>query len=231
MTPEQDNAPSYTTEEPEELVAPQTALEKILEQESGALAWKAIPEGDTPRHIGATKKNASNGKHGENTGQDGTEQNGNGQSAGHPSPSQLRYLQALAACPAPAVACRVAGIVNGALTDWREREWFRAAELAATRDAGDLLIASAWQAATEGRLEPIYQLGRLVGYKRVHSERLHEVLLRGLLPETFGEKPAQSTHQTIVLASPAAIRDAVARLSPTMAGQPATVEARPVLPE
>lgn len=132
--------------------------------------------------------------------------------------AQTRFLSALSGLPSERLARKASGASRADLARWRGNEAFRRAEREAIRESADILLASAWQKATEGTLEAVFQSGRLVGWRRVLSERLHEVLLKGLMPHLFDRQNAvTTTHQTIVLQSPEAIAEAVRKLSPTLA--------------
>jgi hypothetical protein len=62
----------------------------------------------------------------------------------------------------------------------------------------------------------VFQLGNLVGYEREYSDKLMEVLLKGMLKEFKPEPPKETAGTTnIVITDPAAIADVVRRLSPT----------------
>jgi hypothetical protein len=151
-----------------------------------------------------------------------------------PTIEQRAYLAILANFPAERMACKRAKVTVQTLRRWRQDEAFRAVEQDAAADAVDALVADAWSAATEGRLVPIYQMGQLIGYRREYSEKLHVELLKGLRPEVFDRralKTEQTTNNTVIMASPEAIRDAVRRLSPTVSGQLSAPSTTPSLPE
>ena len=58
----------------------------------------------------------------------------------------------------------------------------------AKEDAIDRLQREGHRRATLGVDEPVYQGGKRVGFIRRYSDRLLEVLLRGLRPEVFRER-------------------------------------------
>jgi len=133
------------------------------------------------------------------------------------SPEAASYLGFLRACPAPRMAREAAGVSSGSVANWRRGiEGFAALEREAIEDAKDTLLASAYNRAVHGVLKPVFQLGNLVGYEREYSDKLMEVLLKGMLKEFKPEPPkAEGSTTNIVIMDPAAIGDVVRRLSPT----------------
>jgi hypothetical protein len=133
------------------------------------------------------------------------------------SPEAASYLGFLRACPAPRMAREAAGVSSGSVANWRRQiEGFAALEREAVQDAKDTLLASAYNRAVHGVLKPVFQLGNLVGYEREYSDKLMEVLLKGMREEFKPEPPKEAgTTTNIVITDPAAIGDVVRRLSPT----------------
>jgi hypothetical protein len=133
------------------------------------------------------------------------------------SPEAASYLGFLRACPAPRMAREAAGVSSGSVANWRRQiEGFAALEREAVQDAKDTLLASAYNRAVHGVVKPVFQLGNLVGYEREYSDKLMEVLLKGMLKEFKPEPPKETAGTTnIVITDPAAIADVVRRLSPT----------------
>lgn len=130
------------------------------------------------------------------------------------------YLGALRAIPAPRLAREAAGVTSQQVAAWRRKPGFAALEREAAQDAADALLASCYNRAVHGVLKPIFQLGRLVGYERVFSDKLAEVLLKAMLPKMFRTAaPEPQKPQPITLFTPEQIGDVVRRLSPT--GSPA----------
>ena len=193
-------------------------MEKLLREEREPVEWSAIePEDDrnwNPLDVRLRKLRTRDG----------------GTVLAAVSPDQDRYLRALETYPVERIARRRAQVTPRQVKRWRSDEWFREVEKEASREAAELLLAEAWSAAKDGRLEPIYQLGMLVGYRRVYSEKLHVELLKALLPERFNPSAATPTCPVVTLASPETIADAVRRLSPTATTWP-QAPARPRLPE
>ncbi len=64
----------------------------------------------------------------------------------------------------------------------------------AQQDAGESLEAEARRRAVEGWQEPIFYQGQLVGHRPRHSDVLLIFLLKGAMPEKYGDK-LQQTHQ------------------------------------
>jgi len=131
-------------------------------------------------------------------------------------PEIMKYLGALRACPAPAMARKAAGVSGVKLAYWRRVPGFSDLEREATSDAKDTLLASAYNRAVHGVVKPVFQLGNLVGYEREYSDKLMEVLLKGMREEFKPEPPkAEGSTTNIVIMDPAAIGDVVRRFSPT----------------
>ena len=188
---------------------PQQRLHEQIEQERQRVTWEAVPRaesnGGTVTEQGGTVTGTSN-----------ESEQGGPIWPGFLPPDAVRYLAVLSVVPVERLARSRSGTTKAQLARWRRWEWFRNEEESAAKEAADLLLADAWSAATEGRLQPVYQMGMLVGYKREYSEKLHELLIRGLMKERFGAAgAATTTNNTVVLASPEAVADAVRRLSPT----------------
>lgn len=138
-----------------------------------------------------------------------------------------RYLGALRVVPAPRMAREAAGVNGVKVASWRRQiRGFSALEQEAMRDAADTLLASAYNRAVNGVLKPVYQHGMLVGYERVYSDKLAEVLLKGM-HEMFRPvaEEAKGSTTNIVITDPAVIGDIVRRLSPT--SQPKVIECGP----
>lgn len=72
----------------------------------------------------------------------------------------------------------------------------------AQKQANDALVAEARRRAMEGVQEPVFFKGEIVGSITKYSDKLLEVLLKGEMPEKFGNTPAQETEQSGVLLIP-----------------------------
>ena len=226
-----DTIPTFSTHDHDEQPAehhdephPQQPLAAHLEeQRSKAVAWTTHEEEQASKAMEDTS-----GTFRKHILRDGTE------IIFRPNFQQAAYLAILSNFPAERMAAKRAKVTLQQVRAWRKDEAFRAVEADAAADAVDALVADAWSAATEGRLVPIYQMGQLIGYRREYSEKLHVELLKGLRPETFDRralKTEQTTNNTVIMASPEAIRDAVRRLSPTVSGQLSAPSQAPSLPD
>ena len=129
----------------------ETEMEKLLREEREPVEWSAVePEDDrngNPLDVRLRKLRTRDG----------------GTVLAALSPDKDRYLRALETYPVERIARRRAQVTPRQVKRWRRQEWFREAETEASREAADLLLADAWSAAKDGRLEPIYQVGMLVG--------------------------------------------------------------------
>jgi len=225
-----DTIPQFSThdepqaEEHHDEPRPQQPLATHLEQERAqAVTWTTQQEEEASKAAGD-----SGGHFKKHILRDGSEV------IFRPTIEQRAYLAILSNFPSERMAAKRAKVTVQTLRSWRQDEAFGAVEADAAADAVDALVADAWSAATEGRLVPIYQMGQLIGYRREYSEKLHVELLKGLRPEVFDRralKTETTTHNTVIMASPEAIRDAVRRLSPTVSGQLSAPSTPPALPE
>lgn len=88
-------------------------------------------------------------------------------------------------------ACRTIKVGRTMPYEWSAKDpVFKAAMEQAQEASIDALELEARRRAEEGVEEPVYQGGRLVGTKRVYSDRLIEFLLGGLRPEKY--RPANA---------------------------------------
>jgi hypothetical protein len=89
-------------------------------------------------------------------------------------------------------ACRAAKVCVKTVYNWRHADPGDASFLEAFKQAkilaGETLEAEAIRRAHDGVDEPVYQGGRLVGWKRVYSDTLLIFLLKGLMPEKYRER-------------------------------------------
>jgi hypothetical protein len=84
------------------------------------------------------------------------------------------------------LACRVAGVSRETVEKHQESSpEFAKACADAVEDSTDLVEAASFRGATVGDLQPVYQQGQLVGYKRVRNVKDAEIMLklRGRLKE------------------------------------------------
>lgn len=135
------------------------------------------------------------------------------------SPAAHRYLVSLRMCPSPWMAAQRAGVRTNQLSVWRDSEEFRRLEAEAGMECGHALLAAAYQRATYGVIKPVFQMGTCVGYVREYSDKLAEVLLKGLLPKMFRPEPQEQIRERVLLGTPEQVAEVVRRLSPT--SQPA----------
>jgi hypothetical protein len=132
-------------------------------------------------------------------------------------PEAAQYLGNLRACPAARLARDAAGVSAAQVAGWRKNiAGFAEMEREAGKDAADALFASCYNRATHGVLKPVYQMGHLVGYEREYSDKLAELLLKGMKKEMFEDKEEKgSVTNQIVLTDANQIAEIVRKLSPT----------------
>ena len=112
---------------------------------------------------------------------------------------------------------RAAAMRYGNLKLWRQSERFRELEEESLELGKGLLFERAWSLAVEGELQPIFQGGRCVGYRRKFSERMMEMLLKAFFPAQFDRKAmhGQPVKERVILGTPEQVAEVVRRLSPT----------------
>lgn len=99
------------------------------------------------------------------------------------------FLSALADCGNVADAARQAGIARNALYLWKRDDSEFAAEWEAALIAGgETLEEEAVRRARDGWDEPVWYKGEQVGTVRRYSDTLLIFLLKGLMPEKYGER-------------------------------------------
>ena len=99
------------------------------------------------------------------------------------------FLSALADCGNVADAARQAGIARNALYLWKRDDSDFAAEWEAALIAGgETLEEEAVRRARDGWDEPVWYQGQQVGTVRRYSDTLLIFLLKGLMPEKYGER-------------------------------------------
>lgn len=100
-------------------------------------------------------------------------------------------------------------------------EPFRLAYEDAIAEGKQVAILSAWQAGIEGVVRVKYHMGVAVGYERVHSDKMREMILRGYFPDVF-DRPTRSAitmrsakpEDAAEALTPEQIHDTVRRCSP-----------------
>jgi hypothetical protein len=103
-------------------------------------------------------------------------------------PKKRAFLVAYAASGTINRAAIAADINRGSHLVWlRDDDAYATAFAQAKEIAADRLEDEARRRAVEGELEPVYQGGRLVGWKRVKDTTLLIFLLKGMRPEKYRE--------------------------------------------
>jgi hypothetical protein len=96
------------------------------------------------------------------------------------------YVESLRLSGNVAVACQAAKVSRGEVRDAMSKsEAFALACQDAVDEYADRLEAEADRRARVGWEEPVYQMGKLVGSKRVYDSRLMEKLLEGAKPAKY----------------------------------------------
>ena len=81
---------------------------------------------------------------------------------------------------------------------WRENDAaFLVREKDARESIADMLESEAIRRGTRGVQQPIYQAGKLVGYRTEYSDALLTLVLRGHRPERYREKVELAVPQVI----------------------------------
>ena len=98
--------------------------------------------------------------------------------------AQAAFLKKFGECGTHTHSCEAAGVTRNALFDWLHNDTeFQDMYEHARERFEDELEAEAFRRAREGWDEPVYQGGKLVGTKRMHSDRMLELMLKAKLPE------------------------------------------------
>lgn len=99
------------------------------------------------------------------------------------------FLSALAECGNVADAARLAQVARNALYLWKKDDPDFAAEWeAALAAGGDSLEEEAIRRARDGWEEPVFYQGQQVSTVRRYSDTLMIFLLKGLMPQKYGER-------------------------------------------
>lgn len=107
-------------------------------------------------------------------------------------PQKRAFLAAFAECGRVKQAAQAANISREAHYDWKAQDPdYAAAFSAAQKLAGDALEDEAMRRAKLGVLEPVYQGGVRVGFKRKYSDGLLKMLLQGAKPEKYNTKTVE----------------------------------------
>lgn len=107
---------------------------------------------------------------------------------------QKEFLELFSKSGNCAMSCRTIGVTRNAIWYLRERdaafdEDYKEAEAIAL----GLLEEEARRRALEGVDRPIYQQGNLVGYEKVYSDRMLEILLKAHAPEKYRDNQPTDT--------------------------------------
>lgn len=105
---------------------------------------------------------------------------------------QVAFLAAFAHLRNISRSALFVGISRRTHVHWMQDDSYREAFAEATKDGDDSLIQAATRRARDGIDEPVYQMGSLVGFKRVYSDSLLQMLMKGAMPDTFKERTEHS---------------------------------------
>ncbi|TSA41006.1 MAG: hypothetical protein D4R57_01165 [Verrucomicrobiales bacterium] len=135
---------------------------------------------------------------------------------------QKKYIAALRLKGNISLACLAAKVSRSTVNEYREADpVFNALCEDALNFNDDLVEGRAYQLGVEGFMEPVFQGGMCVGYKRVFSERLLEVMLKARKPNKFdtGKKLNITTTggNTTPVMAVSDVAELVKNLSPTLA--------------
>lgn len=101
-------------------------------------------------------------------------------------------LAALRKVPIVKFAAEAAAVSHSVIARHAELdEPFRLAYEDAIAEGKQVAMLSAWQAGIEGVVRAKYHMGIPVGYERVHSDKMREMILRGFFPDIF-DRPTRS---------------------------------------
>jgi hypothetical protein len=102
---------------------------------------------------------------------------------------QIRYLTALSEEGTIGAGLKKAAITRSRLFEWREHipNW-DIREQQARDDFADRVEAEAVRRGVEGVETPVYQAGKLIGYKTEYSDPLLILVLRAVRPDRYREK-------------------------------------------
>ena len=99
-----------------------------------------------------------------------------------------RFLEQIALCPSISLACEVSGLPRATYYEQRDQDTEFAAQVDAARDRGvDAFEDRCLSDAHHGIERPIYQQGKLVGYERIYSDKMRELMLKSHRPERYRE--------------------------------------------
>lgn len=87
------------------------------------------------------------------------------------------------------LSCENVNVPRRTIYNWLNKDPRFKEKFNASYDIGvELLVDEAQRRAFHGTMEPVYHLGKVVGYINKYSDRLLEFLIKGQRRETFGDK-------------------------------------------
>jgi hypothetical protein len=102
---------------------------------------------------------------------------------------QANYLKGLSTLGTISAGCKLARIDARTLYQWRETDdAFLIREREAREQLADQLEGEAIRRGVKGTMAPVYQAGKLVGYKREYSDALLTLVLRANRPEKYRDR-------------------------------------------
>lgn len=130
----------------------------------------------------------------------------------------LVYVVSLATTGVPSFAEQKSGVHRGLVGHWKAKEpLFAEACIEAMEAANDLLEGALRVSAVVGDPEPIYQQGKLVGWRRRKDSKAADILLRAHRPDKFRpDYQGAPSAPSIILASPEQVADVVRSLAPVL---------------
>lgn len=134
-----------------------------------------------------------------------------------PEQWMLRYVLNLQQYGVAAVACRRCGVSKRIVDDHANRvPAFKRAIAEAMETANDAIEAALRISAITGDLEPVYQGGCLVGYKRRKDVRAAELLLKAERPAKYRQDYEAPRTDRVILSSEEAVAAIVAAVMPKL---------------
>lgn len=126
-------------------------------------------------------------------------------------------LEHIAAGQSLSAAARLAGVSVSTVYNARKNDDdFKAALQDAEEASADLLEAEARRRAVDGVEEPVYQGGQLVGTKRVYSDTLLALLLKGRRKDVFSDRKELTGANGAPLPPAVVIATGVPQIEPTL---------------
>jgi hypothetical protein len=111
---------------------------------------------------------------------------------------QSAYLRGLSTVGTITAGCKAAKCDPRTVYQWRETdETFLLREREARESLNDMLESEAIRRGVKGTMAPVYQAGKLVGYKREYSDALLTLVLRANRPEKYRDRVDVGLSQVI----------------------------------